>query len=120
MRISDWSSDVCSSDLDALDGLEALARHHSRSVLDYALGWLASKSFVSCIIAGATTAEQVIENVAAAQVDLTSEEIKAIDKFRIDIPRFNARPYMEYEHGLNLRDPDSYRRPVIVKDTQTM
>src|SRR3546814_9429651 len=37
---------------DALDGLEALARHHSRSVLDYALGWLASKSFVSCIIAG--------------------------------------------------------------------
>src|SRR3546814_20519116 len=99
---------------DALDGLEALARHHSRSVLDYALGWLASKSFVSCIIAGATTAEQVIENVAAAQVDLTSEEIKALDKFRINIPRFNERPYMEDEKGRKLRDHDSIGRIGIV------
>lgn len=97
---------------DVLDRLRALGESHGRSVLDYALGWLAAKPFVSCIIAGATSDAQVAANVAAAQVVLSREETEAIDQLAVDIPRFDARPYMEYEHGLNLRDPASYLRPV--------
>ena len=46
---------------------------------ELALSWLASKPFVSSVIAGATTVEQVRANVAGTTWKLTAEEMAEAD-----------------------------------------
>lgn len=55
----------------------AAARGHS--LLEAAIGWLASQDHVPSVIAGATTAEQVSQNAAAADWRMTAEEIADIN-----------------------------------------
>ena len=55
----------------------AAARGHS--LLETAIGWLASQDHVPSVIAGATTAEQVAQNAAAADWRMTAEEIADIN-----------------------------------------
>lgn len=55
----------------------AAARGHS--LLEVAIGWLASQDHVPSVIAGATTAEQVAQNAAAADWRMTAEEIADIN-----------------------------------------
>lgn len=54
----------------------AAARGHS--ILDAAIGWLASQAHVPSVIAGATTPEQVMQNAAAADWRMTADEIADI------------------------------------------
>ncbi|MEC7122569.1 MAG: aldo/keto reductase [Pseudomonadota bacterium] len=55
----------------------AAARGHN--LLEAAIGWLASQDHVPSVIAGATTAEQVAQNAAAADWRMTAEEIADIN-----------------------------------------
>ncbi|MEC8281808.1 MAG: aldo/keto reductase [Pseudomonadota bacterium] len=55
----------------------AAARGHS--LLEAAIGWLASQDHVPSVIAGATTAEQVAQNAAATDWRMTAEEIADIN-----------------------------------------
>ncbi|MED5517430.1 MAG: aldo/keto reductase [Pseudomonadota bacterium] len=55
----------------------AAARGHS--LLEAAIGWLASQDHVPSVIAGATTAELVAQNAAAADWRMTAEEIADIN-----------------------------------------
>ena len=65
---------------DLVDQLGAYARDHGHSLLELALGWLARKSFVSTVIAGATSVDQMRENVAAtAAWTLTPQEMEEVD-----------------------------------------
>lgn len=59
--------------------LEEFCRKNGRSLLELAFGWLASREVVSSIIAGATTATQVEQNVGAAGFILTSEQRSEVD-----------------------------------------
>jgi aryl-alcohol dehydrogenase-like predicted oxidoreductase len=63
---------------DAVDRLGAVATTLDRSLADVAIGWLASKPVVSSVLVGATTAEQVRQNAASAQVRFDAAEIEAI------------------------------------------
>ena len=54
------------------------ARGHT--VLELALSWLASRPAVASIIAGATSPEQLEDNVRAAGWALTREDIDEIDQ----------------------------------------
>lgn len=63
-----------------LGALEDFVRERGKTVLDLAFGWLASKPFVSSVIAGATKPEQVEANVKAANWRLSDEEMAEIDK----------------------------------------
>ncbi len=49
------------------------------SVARVALAWVLAKPFVTSVIIGAKTQEQLDDNLAAAQLELTAEEIKALD-----------------------------------------
>jgi aryl-alcohol dehydrogenase-like predicted oxidoreductase len=60
--------------------LSALAQARGHSLLELAMSWLVVNPLVSCIIAGATRAEQVEENVRAAGWALTREELEEIDR----------------------------------------
>lgn len=62
-----------------LQRLESIAAARDRSVLELAIGWLASQAHVASVIAGATRPEQVEQNVAAAGWTLTPEELAEVD-----------------------------------------
>src|SRR3546814_2788508 len=62
MRISDWSSDVCSSDLD-LAALEALAVRRGRD--------LAAEGVVVVSVGGATSIGRFLDHFGPAGLDLT-------------------------------------------------
>jgi aryl-alcohol dehydrogenase-like predicted oxidoreductase len=60
---------------DGLEALDAFAREHGRSLLELAIAALASQPGVPSVIAGATSAEQVRANAAAADWELSSDEL---------------------------------------------
>jgi len=62
-----------------LGKLEAIAQSHGHTMLELAFSWLASQPFVSSVIAGATTPEQVEQNAAAASWRLSEEELAQVD-----------------------------------------
>lgn len=59
--------------------LQAFAADRGRSMLELAMGWLASQPIIGSIIAGATSPEQVEANVRAAEWRLTPEEMREVD-----------------------------------------
>lgn len=60
--------------------LEAFTESAGHSMVDLAIGWLASQPHVSSVIAGATKPEQVEQNVRAAEWKLTAEELAEVDQ----------------------------------------
>jgi aryl-alcohol dehydrogenase-like predicted oxidoreductase len=63
-----------------VDAMRAPAERRQVSVAQIALAWLLSKSFVSSVIIGAKTMDQLRDNIAATRVQLTAEEIKQLDE----------------------------------------
>jgi aryl-alcohol dehydrogenase-like predicted oxidoreductase len=59
-------------------------------MLELAMGWLAGKPFVSSVIAGVTTVQQLEQNVAAAAWRGSAEELVEID--RISLPPGSGFP----------------------------
>ncbi len=64
---------------EVLEKLEAVATARGHSMLELAIGWLASQPHVSSVIAGATTPEQVEQNVAASSWILNAEELAEVE-----------------------------------------
>jgi aryl-alcohol dehydrogenase-like predicted oxidoreductase len=64
---------------EVLGKLEAVAQKHDKTMLDLAIGWLASQPHVSSVIAGATKPEQVEANVAAANWRLSPDQLAEVD-----------------------------------------
>jgi aryl-alcohol dehydrogenase-like predicted oxidoreductase len=60
--------------------LTAFAARRGRSLLALAVSWLLRDAVVASVIAGATTPEQVEQNVAAAGWTLTADEVAEIDR----------------------------------------
>ena len=63
-----------------LERLDEFAKSHGHSILELAVGWLASKPIVSSVISGATTPDQVTDNVKATAWRLSADEMKDVDK----------------------------------------
>jgi aryl-alcohol dehydrogenase-like predicted oxidoreductase len=62
-----------------LDKLAAFADRRGYSLLDVAMSWIASRETVASVIAGATKPEQVEANVKAAALQLTADDVAALD-----------------------------------------
>jgi aryl-alcohol dehydrogenase-like predicted oxidoreductase len=60
---------------DRVEALDAFARKRGHSLLDLAIAALASQPGIPSVIAGATSAEQVRANAAAAGWELTADEL---------------------------------------------
>ncbi len=66
----------------AVERLEGFAAERGHTLLELALSWLLQRPAVASVIAGATTPEQVEQNVhAAAAWRLTTDEMQEIDRF---------------------------------------
>ena len=63
-----------------VERLEGFCAERGHSLLELAFSWLLRRPTVTSVIAGATKAEQLEQNVAAAGWALTADEMAAIDK----------------------------------------
>jgi aryl-alcohol dehydrogenase-like predicted oxidoreductase len=66
-----------------VEHLRAFAAQRDHSLLELAMSWLGSRPFISSIIAGATTPEQVEQNVAAVGWALSLSELAEIDRITL-------------------------------------
>jgi aryl-alcohol dehydrogenase-like predicted oxidoreductase len=65
---------------EALDRLEPIAANSGHSLLELAFGWLLAKPVTASVIAGATTPEQIEQNVQAGAAKLSADEVAALDR----------------------------------------
>ena len=82
---------------DIVDGLEPLARAHDATVSQVALSWVMAQPGVTSPIVGPRTMEQLEDNLAAADVELTDDDRQAIDG--LIQPGHNVAPYYEADFG---------------------
>jgi aryl-alcohol dehydrogenase-like predicted oxidoreductase len=64
---------------ETLAKLETFAQGAGRTMVELAVGWLASHPFISSVIAGATKPEQVDANVAAGDWRLGADEMREVN-----------------------------------------
>jgi aryl-alcohol dehydrogenase-like predicted oxidoreductase len=64
---------------DIIDAMAPIARAHDASVARVALAWLLQRKGVMSIIIGAKTVEQLDDNLAAADLTFSAEEIATLD-----------------------------------------
>ena len=74
------SREIDDATFDWLEALEAFARERGRSLLELAIAGLASQPGVPSVIAGATSAEQVRQNAAAADWQLSADELSELTR----------------------------------------
>jgi aryl-alcohol dehydrogenase-like predicted oxidoreductase len=63
-----------------VDAMRPLAQQRQVSVAQIALAWILSKPFVSSVIIGAKSMDQLRDNIAASRLQLTADEIKGLDE----------------------------------------
>ena len=63
-----------------LDALRAVATESEVSVARVALAWQLTRPFVTSVIIGAKTRDQLLDNLAAAEVRLAPDQVKRLDE----------------------------------------
>jgi aryl-alcohol dehydrogenase (NADP+) len=76
-----------------LAALASVAQGKGLSMAEVALGWLVDRPSVTSVILGARTVEQLRENLRAASVTLTTEDVAALD-----VP--SRPPITDYPYGV--------------------
>jgi len=84
-RLAEWPQErldlfLTERNLTAADRLQEWARNQDRSLLELAFSWLLSNSSVPSVIAGATSAEQVIANSNSSGWLLSESDLAEIDE----------------------------------------
>jgi aryl-alcohol dehydrogenase-like predicted oxidoreductase len=64
---------------DCIDAMRPIAEGQGASVAGVALSWLLHKPWVTSVIIGAKTPEQLKQNLAAVDVKLSADDMKALD-----------------------------------------
>jgi len=90
------------------DALDEIAAETEKTVAQVALNWLLQRPTVANIIIGARNEEQLKQNLAAVGWNLTTEQVKKLDKAS-DIP--TIYPYWHQRQNLKLNPiPDFYHK----------
>jgi aryl-alcohol dehydrogenase-like predicted oxidoreductase len=83
---------------DVLEALAAIASSHGATVAQVALAWVMSRPEITCAISGADTEAQMADNLAAADLDLSPDDIATLERvsagldLRFDGGRFTGPP----------------------------
>ncbi len=72
--------------VEATKKYDGLAREHGLSLAQMALGFVNTRPFITSNIIGATTMEQLKENIESIDIDLSDEVIKGIEAIHEAIP----------------------------------
>ena len=82
-HLTDWNEPpVYDEDklYDTIDALVGVADEHGVSAAQVALAWLLTRPTISSVIVGARTDEQLADNLAAAELTLSADELVALDE----------------------------------------
>jgi aryl-alcohol dehydrogenase-like predicted oxidoreductase len=74
-----------------VEAIEPIATRHGVSVARVALAWLLQRANVMTVIIGAKTPEQLSDNIAASELNLTAEDLSALDEvsaLKAEYPRW--------------------------------
>lgn len=71
---------------EAVDAYQELARERGLSLVELALGYVRSRWYVGATIIGATTLEQLDEDIAAAQIELDADTLATIAALAVRYP----------------------------------
>jgi aryl-alcohol dehydrogenase-like predicted oxidoreductase len=63
-----------------IDAMRNIGQKHDASVARVALAWILTKPFVTSVIIGAKTIEQLDDNLGATKLSLSNDEIKTLDE----------------------------------------
>jgi aryl-alcohol dehydrogenase-like predicted oxidoreductase len=63
-----------------IDAMRPIAQAHDVSIARVALAWVLHQPAVTSVIIGAKTREQLLDNIAAADLKLTADELAALEK----------------------------------------
>jgi aryl-alcohol dehydrogenase-like predicted oxidoreductase len=64
---------------DCVDAMRPIAARHGVSIAQVALAWLLAQPAVSSVIIGAKTTEQLTDNISAAKLTLSAEDMALLD-----------------------------------------
>ena len=78
-RLADGSDRLARADWDTIEALEAYAAERGLRLIDVAIGGLAAQPAVASVISGATSPEQVLDNVRAGSWEPTAADLAALD-----------------------------------------
>jgi aryl-alcohol dehydrogenase-like predicted oxidoreductase len=73
---------------DIIDVLLEVAAHHKVSAAQVALAYILKKPAVTSIIIGAKKHEQLLDNIAATKLELTSDEMQQLDNISALSPEY--------------------------------
>jgi len=73
---------------DLIERMHAMADYHHASVAQIALAWLLGKPYVSTILVGASKLAQLDDNLGAANVALTNDELAELDRLTAPTPLY--------------------------------
>ncbi|WP_181408056.1 aldo/keto reductase [Pararhizobium mangrovi] len=79
---------------DVVDTLHEVAEEAQRSMAEVALSWTVNRRGVSSVLIGASRPEQIVQNVASLDIDLSADQIAKLD--RISAPPM-LNPYFIFD-----------------------
>jgi aryl-alcohol dehydrogenase-like predicted oxidoreductase len=91
-----------------ISALRPIAQAHGASVAQIALAWLLHQRAVTSVIVGAKRAEQLTDNLAAVDIDLTDDELASLDEVSKLASEYPG--WMQERQGQQQRDLMSNRR----------
>ena len=89
---------------DTIDVLRGIATRLDASVAQVALAWLLAKPAVTSVIVGAKRVDQLDDNLAAVDVELTSDDLLALDEVSATPPPY---PNWMQANSVAQRDPNT-------------
>jgi aryl-alcohol dehydrogenase-like predicted oxidoreductase len=75
---------------DIIDVLIEIGKEHNTSAARVALSWMLQKPAVTSIIIGAKREEQLLDNIAATELKLSTEQLQRIESISALIPEYPA------------------------------
>ena len=79
-RLALWKGSFTSEEkFDIIDKLNGFGSEIGRNLLEISLAWVANRSQVASVLVGATSPEQMVQNIEAISWNISVEEIQTID-----------------------------------------
>ena len=76
---------------DIIEAMEPVAEAHGVSVARIALAWVLAKAGVTSVIIGAKNTDQLVDNIKAVDLSLTTEQLEQLDEIST-----NPKPYPQW------------------------
>src|SRR5215203_486971 len=81
---SGWHGELMTGEnIDVVENLITFAESRGHTILELAISWLLSRPMIASVIAGATSAEQIHANAAAANWMMSDEELEEINRITV-------------------------------------